>query len=336
MRPGYVGIDLAIAKNKHLPVVVCTWEQGHLIPQPLRRLNLTPPQGRGNAATLDGASVRRFAREAATYVAGVCERLELNPTRIAIDAPSAPRSPDVARRAAEMALDKAGISCFATPSAREFDAIRAKVAQHLSSGGAEDRIPHANQLWMLVGFALFDELARLAPCVEVFPQATARAMGSGQVHKSQQGAVEAQLSAAARCTGWPLHRVGECRLEDTAWGPSHDQLDAYLSAWVASLEEADRMAYGHPPDDAIWVPRVRVTHPVPPFVESLSPPTIRRAPAASPAASFLCPACEQKEFKRWPWGWDAHAAHVCSGLSGTDPEQRKTEFRHRFGHHLRR
>jgi Protein of unknown function (DUF429) len=334
MRPGYVGIDLAIAKNKYLPVVVCTWEQGHLIPQPLRRLSLTPPQGRGNAATLDRASVRRFAREAATYVAAVCERLELTPTRIGVDAPSAPRSPHIARRAAETALDEAGISCFATPSAHEFDVIRAKLAQHLGAGGAEDRLPHANQLWMLVGFAVFDELSRLAPCLEVFPQATARAMGSGQVHKSQPGAVEAQLSAAARCTGWPLHRAGECRLEDTAWGPSHDQLDAYLSAWVASLEEADRVAYGRPPDDAIWVPRVRRTHSVPSFVEPSGPPAIGRAPVTSPTVSFLCPACGQKEFKRWPWGWDAHAAHVCRGLSETEPERRKAEFRRRFGHHL--
>ena len=95
------------------------------------------------------------------------------------------------------------------------------------------------------------------------------------------------------------------------------------------------MAYGHPPDDAIWVPRVGVTHQVPTIVEPSRPPTIRRAPAASPGPSFLCPACQKKEFKRWPWGWDAHAAHVCRGLSGTDPEQRKTEFRRRFGHHLR-
>lgn len=94
---------------------------------------------RGNAATLDSASIQRFAHETATYVAGVCERLELTPTRIAIDAPSAPRSPHITRRAAETALDEAGISCFATPSAQEFDVIRAKVAQHLSLGGEEDR-----------------------------------------------------------------------------------------------------------------------------------------------------------------------------------------------------
>jgi Protein of unknown function (DUF429) len=333
MRPGYVGIDLAIAKNKHLPVVVCTWEQGHLIPQPLRRLSLTPPQGRGNAATLDRGAVQGFAREATTYVAGVCDRLGLRPTRIGIDAPSAPRSSNVARRAAETALDQAGISCFATPSANEFDVIRAKVAQHLAAGGAEDRIPHANQFWMLVGFAVFDELSCLAPCLEVFPQATARAVGSGQVHKLHPGAVEAQLSVAARCTGWPLGRTGECGLRDIAWGASHDQLDAYLSAWVASLEEPDRVAYGRPPGDAIWVPRVLRTYSVPLSVKPSVPPAIRRAPAV-PSASFLCPGCGQKEFKRWPWGWDAHAAHACRGLSATDPEKRKAEFRRRFAHHF--
>jgi hypothetical protein len=88
VRSGFVGNDLAIAKNKHLPVVVCTWEQDRLIPQPLRRLDLTPPRGRGNAATLDRESVQSFAREAAAYVAAVCDRLGLNPMRIGIDAPS--------------------------------------------------------------------------------------------------------------------------------------------------------------------------------------------------------------------------------------------------------
>ena len=334
MQAGYIGIDLAIAKNKHLPVAVCTWEQGRLIPRPLRRLSFTPPRGMGNASTLDSGSVHRFARETATYVAAVCDRLALTPTRIGIDAPSAPRNPRLARRAAEAALDQAGISCFATPSAHEFDVIRAKVSQHLSAGGAENRIPHANQLWMLVGFAVFDELARVASCVEVFPQATARAMGSGQVHKSHPGAVDTQLSAAALCTGWPLQRLGEPGLEEIAWGPSHDQLDAYLSAWVASLEESDRVAYGRPPDDAIWVPKARLTHSVPPLVEPSVPSAIRRAPVTS-AASFLCPACGEKEFKRWPWGWDAHAAHSCRGLIQTDPEERKAEFRRRFAHHFR-
>jgi hypothetical protein len=70
-----------------------------------------------------------------------------------------------------------------------------------------------------------------------------------------------------------------------------------------------------------------------PFVQPSIPPAIRRAPSES-SAPFLCPACGQKEFKRWPWGWDVHAAHACGGLTGTDPEQRKAEFRRRFAHHF--
>jgi hypothetical protein len=57
-------------------------------------------------------------------------------------------------------------------------------------------------------------------------------------------------------------------------------------------------------------------------------PTIRRPPGG------FCPGCGQKEFKRWPWGWDAHAAHSCQGLSATDPEERKAEFRRRFANYF--
>jgi hypothetical protein len=106
-------------------------------------------------------------------------------------------------------LDKEGISCFATPSAADFEVIQEKVKRHLSSGGAEGRIPHSNQIWMLAGFALFEELAKVAECLEVFPQATVRVAGSGGLHKSNPGAVQAQLAAAAHYTGWPtLHPRG--------------------------------------------------------------------------------------------------------------------------------
>jgi len=71
-----------------------------------------------------------------------------------------------------------------------------------------------------------------------------------------------------------MRRAGECGLEDTAWGRL-TTLDAYLSAWVASLEEPDRVAYGRPPDDAIWVPRVRRTHSVSACVEPSVAPAIR-------------------------------------------------------------
>lgn len=48
-----------------------------------------------------------------------------------------------------------------------------------------------------------------------------------------------------------------------------------------------------------------------------------------------CPGCRMLAFRSWPEGWDAHAATRCRGLSGTDPEARKTEFKRRYGHLFR-
>jgi len=331
MRPAYIGIDLAIAKGKFLPVVVCTWDDGRFVPQPLRQLELVPPQGMGNAATLNHAVVGRFVGEARTYVTRTCQQLALVPTRIGIDAPSAPRRSELARRHAEVALDRAGISCFTTPSKTEFDAICDKVARHLADGGREDRIPHANQLWMRVGFALFVELSELAPCIEVFPQAIARAIEAGDVHKSRVGAAVAQLAVAARYTGWPTLQ-SDSSLDTIAWGAAHDQVDAYLSAWIAGLEENDRAPLGAPPDDVIWVPKVSASFQVPQVPRAARPPT----DAAPSGVSLLCPGCGEKQFQRWPWGWDAHAAHACRGLTETEPERRKAEFRRRFEQYFKR
>jgi hypothetical protein len=232
-------------------------------------------------------------------------------------------------------LDRAGISCFATPGAEEFEWILEKVKRRLALGGREDRIPHANQLWMLAGFALFRELSRLVPCLGVFPQATIRVVGRGQVHKSEAGAVYDQLRAVIRHTGWTPGQNGNPTLSEIACGAPHDQLDAYLSAWVASLEAPDRVCYGVPPDDAIWIPRVQSV----PAEVATTAITARPAEVAASVATrepvkpvdvVLCPGCGQKEFKRWPWGWDAHAAHSCAGLTAREPEERKAEFRSRF------
>ncbi len=252
----FVGIDVAFAKRKRLPVSVCTWRDGRLVPEALRLLNFEPPRGQGNVATLDDTRVSEFVREAVDYVVQVCDELRLAPRRIAIDAPSAPRAEGVHRRAAEVAMDKAGISCFPTPTATEFDEIREKVRRHLSAGGPENRLPHANQLWMLVGFRLFEELAEVAECIEVFPQATARVLGAASVHKGKAGGVEAQLAEAARHTGWPGNDPADPAFSDIGFGPAHDRLDAYLSAWVAALEESDRIPFGEAPGDVIWTPRV--------------------------------------------------------------------------------
>lgn len=335
VRAAFVGIDLAFAKRKRLPISICTWRSGRLVPEALRRLPIEPPRGSGNAAVLDGKLVDLFVEETAQYIQEACERLEIVPQRIAIDAPSAPRSPLTHRRAAEMAMDGAGISCFTTPTAGEFEAILTKVSRHLARGGPENRIPHANQLWMLVGFRLFTALSKLAPCIEVFPQATARVLGAGQVHKSKAHGVRAQLASASRHTGWPSVDLGDPDFSDIAFGPAHDRLDAYLSAWVAALDEDDRFAFGAPPDDVIWTPRLGA----PQFAE----PVIQQKRAGRPGPRVRtregpsehtrpCPACGAHEFKRWPFGWDAHAAHRCGGLFAVNAEERKAEFKRRFRH----
>lgn len=337
MTDAFVGIDVAFAKRKFLPVSICTWHDGRLEPRPLLKHPRKPPRGQGNVATLDDDCVARFALQAVEYVAEVCHDLGLTPRRIGIDAPRLPRSERATRRAAEIAMDRAGINCFTTPSASEFEDIRARVRHYLAAGGAQGRMPHANQLWMLVGFRLFREFSGLCECIEVFPQATVRVLGSGQLHKFKRGAVEAQLAEVSRHTGWPSGEANRTVLADIAFGPSHDCLDAYLSAWVAALDEDKRVAFGSPPDDVIWTPREGEARfeKAPIWVSEPEAPAAPPIPAPErPAAvhARLCPACGRHEFKRWPFGWDAHAAHRCSGLQAVDPEERKHEFRRRYDH----
>ena len=247
MQPAFAGIDVAFAKGKHLPIVICTWQGERLIPFALRRLAFEPPVGLGNAASCKAGVVENFAQATVNYLRQVEVHFDVQIIRIGIDAPSDPRSPTVARRAAEAALDRAGISCFTTPSDADFLLIRQKVEHHLALGGAESRLPHANQLWMLVGFQLFRQLKTVAECVEVYPQATVRQLGVGNVHKFKQGGVATQLAAASAYTGWPRGQLDEPTINEIAWAPSHDQLDAYLAAWVAALDESDRFPFGAPP-----------------------------------------------------------------------------------------
>jgi hypothetical protein len=158
-----------------------------------------------------------------------------------------------------LALGAAKINYFHTPSWIEFEDIRRRVERHIGEGGAESHIPYSNKLWMLVGFALFKRLRREWECLEVFPQATVRAMDAAELHKSSAKGYEQQLSAAARETGVGVSGLAS-DLNLAAFGTRHDRLDAYLCAWVASLEEHEREAFGVPPGDAIWVPRQSVLH----------------------------------------------------------------------------
>jgi hypothetical protein len=254
----FVGIDLAIAKRKRLPVALCAWKGNRLLPFELGSHSAPePPRGKGNVATLHPATVDAFAGDVLAYLHRLENHFRVSIRRIAIDAPSAPRRESLGRRQAEVALDGNKISCFATPNVAEFKAIHDKVRSHLERGGGESNLPHANQLWMLAGFKLFERLGEEWECIEVFPQATMKVLGAASVHKSKAVGVSSQLEAVARCTGWPDSQTQEPlhALKRAVCGPAHDGIDAYASAWIAALDSSEREALGAPPDDAIWVPR---------------------------------------------------------------------------------
>lgn len=360
MTDAYVGIDVACAKKKRLPIVICIWDDAYLLPISLKKVSqLKPPCGSGNrVAALQPDRVRQFATDALRYVEAVALVENLHIARVGIDAPSAPRQGDKPRRAAEIALDRAGIRCFTTPSETEFHChIVEKVRRHVATGGSESCLPHANQLWMLVGFELYRVFKEVAECREVFPQAIVRALGVGTVHKVEAGGVEEQVAAVRLQTGWPVDNGVEA-LRHICYGPLHDALDAYLCAWVAALPDQQLEAYGEPPDDVIWVPKLgepgegEGTVGREPHGRRANPPKDRRRHSAAATHTInravpvvindttragdvvhcrvLCPACDDKILERWPVGWDSHAAHKCAGLTATDPAARKREFKLRF------
>ncbi|XOV89797.1 MAG: DUF429 domain-containing protein [Pseudomonadota bacterium] len=250
----HIGIDVAFAKNKILPVCAVKASSGKLVPLRVANINLPDlPRGRGNVATLDETVVAEFAQGVRRWLRELERQLNAPIGVIAIDAPASYSLGG--RRKCEQAMDARGISCFATPTREKFEEIREKVRVHLEDGGAESRLPHANQLWMLVGFALFEELGKDYRCMEVFPQAIARTLGASDIHKFKKAGVDAQLAAIASRTGWQPDAL-RSELRHCVTAPLHDQVDAYMCAWVASLYPDGLEACGEPPHDAIWIPRL--------------------------------------------------------------------------------
>ena len=243
----YCGIDVAFAKRKALPIVVCTRVDGRLRTLPLRDRGLRPPpRGSGNRAALNSAILSEFAEETADYLAWVQNHLGVRVVRIAIDAPR-DYAGEGERRAAELAMDALRISCFATPSRSAFERHRSRALAHLANGGPENRLPNANQWWMLVGFALFQRLEKDYECIEVFPNAIVRALDPLVAHKSTEAGYARQADLLHAATG-----VSAEELAVAAHGSRHDRLDAVLSAWVASLDPCDRVAHGDGGVDTIW------------------------------------------------------------------------------------
>lgn len=253
----FAGIDVAFANKKSLPLCIVRWNGQRLEPLEIRIETLPRvPRGRGNRCALMPEIVEAFAHEATAVVNNLSETLGVTIERVAIDAPSAPCASGLDRRLAEREMDRLGYSCFSTPSAARFEEIRAKCTAHLDGGGAVARLPHANQLWMLVGFALFRSLGASRTVLEVFPHSIVRTIGVASAHKSTVDGYGEQLSAAARATGWDSAAELHAALERTTYGSRHDRLDAFLSAWVAALPPDQLTPCGDGLNDVIWIPRI--------------------------------------------------------------------------------
>ena len=135
----FVGIDVAFAKGKKLPISVCAFQDGLLVPFFKSRFP-PPPIGKGNVAALSVDNLSHFAGDTLVWLTGVEQTTGMKISRIAIDAPKMPAAPEGRRREAEQAMDRLGISCFATPTETAFNSIRQKASQHIAAGPARSQV----------------------------------------------------------------------------------------------------------------------------------------------------------------------------------------------------
>jgi hypothetical protein len=253
--PVYVGIDVACAVGKRLPICVVSVADPVMPLMIPKHLGAAIPRGAGNREIISPSPFREVAGDVVNAIRLVLEEMDWRVQRIAIDAPAAP--PFAAPRASESELGRLGLSSFRTPAASDWAGIREKCLCHLDSGSSAATLPHANKIWMLFGFELFAQLRNsfCAGVIEVFPFAIVRTLLPACQHKSTDQGYKEQLAAVAARTGWAPQDL-EARLKATVHGSRHDRLDAFMAAWVASLGSEQRRAFGDPlqPDDAIWVP----------------------------------------------------------------------------------
>jgi predicted nuclease with RNAse H fold len=251
----YVGIDVACAVGKRLPI--CVVSAGHqLIPLAIpRHLARLIPHGVGNKEITAATPFREAARGVVSAINRIVDEMGWKVERIAVDAPAAP--PATGTRSSENELARLGLSSFRTPTASSWTGIREKCINHLSLRGSAATLPHANKIWMLFGFELFQCLKSgfKAEVIEVYPFAIVRALLPVCEHKSTEQGYQDQLVAVAARAGWEPQSL-EAKLKLTVPGSRHDRLDAFMAAWLASLSPERRRALGDAQrsDDAIWVP----------------------------------------------------------------------------------
>lgn len=254
----YIGIDVNCAQRARLPICFISAASQiviHALPRDLAHLI---PRGVGNGEIREAAPFQSKAREASAAIASIARAQNWTITRVAIDAPAA--APLSGTRASEDNLGRLGLSSFRTPSQSAWHDIKHVCRDHLNRGQPLAKLPYANKIWMLFGFELFSALREAldAEIIEVYPFAIARAIAPDCPHKSTEEGYRLQLEVMAARTGWQPWELHD-RLQAGVDGRRHDRLDAYMSAWVASLSVKDRWAYGEATNlsDAIWVPNPR-------------------------------------------------------------------------------
>jgi hypothetical protein len=272
----YVGIDVACARGKRLPI--CVLSAGDvLIPTtiPPRLAALIPP-GRGNKEIAEAEPFQKAAREVTSAIVRIEAEMGWHIERTAIDAPAAP--PESGSRRSETELGRCGLSSFRTPPRPAWLEIKQQCRERLARNPRASTLPYANKIWMLFGFELFCCLRGClrGEVIEVYPFSIVRELLPTCAHKSTEKGYQDQLAAVAARTGWGPSDL-EKKLKEVVPGSRHDRLDAFMAAWVASLPRDRRRAYGdaQQPDDAIWVPLRRF----PPPSFGLTSPAQRSSPA---------------------------------------------------------
>ena len=218
----YIGIDVACAVSKRLPI--CVVAAGY----PLMPLNVARhladliPRGVGNKEITAAKPFQEAARGVGSAINRIVDESGWKVGRIAVDAPAAP--PATGYRLAENELARLGLSSFSTPAQSAWSDIREKCADHIRIGGTTSTLPHANKIWMLYGFELFNSFrsALAAEVIEVYPFAIIRALLPVCEHKSTEQGYRDQLAAIAARTGWQPEAL-EVRLKATVAGSRHDR-----------------------------------------------------------------------------------------------------------------
>jgi len=251
----FIGIDVACAKQKRLPICFARPMDSRLEPLGLPKgVAQLVPRGPGNIEVRRSAPFAELAASTVAAIKAVCIEMGWSIARIAIDAPAA--SAQTGKRRCENELIAAGLSIFKTPSDDEWSHALAKCRAYLDGGGTLAHLPDANRIWMLYGFELFSALRSAGfDVIEIYPFAIVHALLPVHPHKSTAKGYGLQLDVIAERTGWTSSAL-EARLRGAVAGTRHDRLDAFMAAWVASLPPIARRAYGNAQneDDAIWVP----------------------------------------------------------------------------------